>query len=96
MADEELHEADELGNEEHEGENKEAEEGVADDFANNVTIEDAHGATGECNMGRDSSSVDGAWPERANREYQKSHISKEQARERQELPGAGFRARKER
>jgi hypothetical protein len=25
---------------------------VADDFANNVTIEDAHGAKGQCNMGK--------------------------------------------
>ena len=52
MAHEEFHEADELGDEEHEGEDKKAQEGVADDFANNVTIEDAHGAKGQCNMGK--------------------------------------------
>jgi hypothetical protein len=50
VADEKLHEADELGNEEDEGENEDAEEGVADDFSNYVAIEDAHGATRECNM----------------------------------------------
>jgi hypothetical protein len=50
VTDEKLHEADELGNEQDEGENEDTEEGVADDFSNYVAIEDAHGATRECNM----------------------------------------------
>ncbi len=53
VADEELHETDELGNEKNEGEDEEAKESVADDFTNNVAIEDAHGKKGQCNMGRD-------------------------------------------
>jgi hypothetical protein len=51
MADEDLHEANELGNEEDESENEEAEEGVASDFSGDVAVEDAHGEKGECNMG---------------------------------------------
>jgi len=67
VADEKLHETDELGNKEYESENEKAEEGVADDFSNYVAIEDAHGATRECNMGRDREAVamwnDGVWIE---------------------------------
>jgi len=51
VAHEKFHEANELGNEEDKSENDEAEEGVANDFTNDVTIEDAHVAKGECNMG---------------------------------------------
>ena len=51
MADEDLHEMDEFGDEEDEGENEEAEEGVASNFAGDVAVEDAHGEKGECNMG---------------------------------------------
>ena len=51
MADENFHEADELGDEEDKREDEETEQGVAGDFAGNVTIEDAHEAKGECNMG---------------------------------------------
>ena len=51
MADENLHELDEFGNEENEGEDEESEEGVADDFAGDVAIEKTHGQKGECNMG---------------------------------------------
>jgi hypothetical protein len=52
VADEDFHEADELGDEEYKGKDEEAEEGVAGDFAGDVTVEDAHRAKGECNMGR--------------------------------------------
>ena len=51
VADEELHETNELGNEQNKGKNDEAEESVANNFANDVTIEDAHVEKGECNMG---------------------------------------------
>jgi len=51
MADENLHETDELGNKEDKGENEETKQGVAGNFAGDVTIEDAHEAKGECNMG---------------------------------------------
>jgi len=50
VADEQLHEADKLGDEENEGEDEEAKESVANDFTNNVAIEDAHGEKGQCNM----------------------------------------------
>jgi hypothetical protein len=51
MTDENLHETDELGDEEDKREDEETEQGVTGDFAGNVTIEDAHEAKGECNMG---------------------------------------------
>ena len=52
VAHEEFHQAHQLGHEQHEGEDEEAQEGVANDFANNVAIEDAHDEKGQCNMGR--------------------------------------------
>jgi hypothetical protein len=55
VTDKNLHELDELGDEEHEGEDEQAEESVADDFAGDVAIEEAHGAKGECNMGEKGS-----------------------------------------
>jgi len=51
VADEQLHQADELGYEENESEDEEAKKRVSDDFANNVAIEDAHDGKGQCNMG---------------------------------------------
>jgi hypothetical protein len=51
MADENFHEADELGDEEDKGEDEEAEQGVTGNFVGDVTIEDAHEAKGQCNMG---------------------------------------------
>ena len=51
VADEEFHETNEFGNEKDEGKDNQAEKGVADDFTDDVTIEDAHVAKGECNMG---------------------------------------------
>ena len=56
MADENLHETDELGDKEDKSENEETKQGVAGNFAGDVTIEDAHEAKGECNMG--------GWPRR--------------------------------
>jgi len=51
VADEELHKTNEFGYEEDEGEDQESEERVTEDFADNIAIEDAHEAKGECNMG---------------------------------------------
>jgi hypothetical protein len=51
VADENLHELDEFGDEEDEGENEEAEEGVTDNFAGDIAIEKTHGQKEECNMG---------------------------------------------
>jgi len=48
MADKNLHEANELGDEEDKGEDDETEECVTDDFAGDVAVENAHGARGEC------------------------------------------------
>ena len=50
MADENLHEFDELGDEENEGEDDESEESVANDFAGDIAVEKTHGQKGECNM----------------------------------------------
>jgi len=50
MTNKNLHEADKFGNEEDKSEDDEAEESVADDFAGDVAVENAHGARGECNM----------------------------------------------
>lgn len=50
VTDEDLHEFDELGNEEDESEDEKAEEGVASNFTGDVTIEDAHEEKGQCNM----------------------------------------------
>ncbi len=55
MADEKFHQADELGDEKNECEDEEAKKSVANDFTNNVAIEDAHDGKGQCNMGTDSS-----------------------------------------
>ena len=48
MPDEQIHQADKLGHEEDERKDNEAEEGMAKNFADNVTIQNAHGANGEC------------------------------------------------
>ena len=53
VADEQLHQADEFGHEKYEGEDEESQESVADNFPNNIAIEDAHDAKRECNMGRE-------------------------------------------
>ena len=45
MADEKLHEADQLRDEEDKGEDDESEEGVAKNFADNVTVQYAHERT---------------------------------------------------
>jgi hypothetical protein len=49
VADEKLHEADQLRYEEDKGEDDESEEGVAKNFADNVTVQYAHETNGECN-----------------------------------------------
>ena len=49
MADEQLHEADELGNEENEGEDNESECGVTKNFTDDIAVQYAHDANGECN-----------------------------------------------
>ncbi len=49
MAHEELHQADQLRHEEDEGKDDEPEECVAENFADDVAVQDAHGANGECN-----------------------------------------------
>ncbi|MGB7726421.1 MAG: hypothetical protein WBL50_00215 [Candidatus Acidiferrum sp.] len=51
MTDENLHDFDELGDEEDEGEDDESEKGVADNFAGYVAIKETHGRKEECNMG---------------------------------------------
>jgi hypothetical protein len=58
VADEEFHEADEFGDEQYEGKNEEAQESVTYNFPNNVTIEDAHDANRECNMGMESYEIE--------------------------------------
>lgn len=63
VADEDLHEADELGNKEDEGEDQKAKERVASDFAGDVAIEDAHREKGECNMGSEARKQGGKEPE---------------------------------
>ena len=54
MANENLHELDELRNEEDESEDEESQEGVTDNFAGDIAIEKTHGEKGECNMEGDS------------------------------------------
>jgi hypothetical protein len=49
VADEKLHEADQLRDEEDKGEDDESEERVTKNFADNVTVQYAHVANGECN-----------------------------------------------
>jgi hypothetical protein len=49
VADEQLHEADKLRYEEDKGEDDESEERVTKNFADNVTVQYAHVANGECN-----------------------------------------------
>jgi hypothetical protein len=49
MADEQLHQADKLRHKENECKDHEAEERMAENFADDVTVQDAHGANGECN-----------------------------------------------
>ena len=53
MADEQLHQAYEFGDEKYEGEDEEAKKSVSYNFTNNVAIEDAHDGKGQCNMGRE-------------------------------------------
>ena len=53
MPDEQIHQADELGHEEDESKDNEAEESMAKNFADNVTVQDAHGMNGECSMAVD-------------------------------------------
>ena len=49
VANEQLHQTDELRNEEDKGEDDESEERVAKNFADNVAVQYAHEANGECN-----------------------------------------------
>ena len=49
VADKQLHEADELGNEENEGEDNKSERGVTKNFTDDIAVQYAHDANGECN-----------------------------------------------
>ena len=49
MAYQELHKPDQLRHEKYKGEDDQSEESMAENFADNVTVKNAHGATGECN-----------------------------------------------
>jgi len=51
----------ELGDKENKCKDKKAEESVAYNFSDNVAIEDAHGAKGECNMRERGSWVMEGW-----------------------------------
>ena len=82
MADEDLHEADKLGDEKDESENEEAEESVADYFAGDIAIEDAHVAKGECNMVRALTTVEG---ERDSRYQEAATSDRRSATGKQEL-----------
>jgi len=48
MAHQELHEPYQLRHEEHEGEDDQSEAGMAENFADDVAVKNAHGASGEC------------------------------------------------
>jgi hypothetical protein len=50
MADKQLHQADQLGNEQNEGEDDKSQERMTYDFENNVAVQDAHSGKPECNM----------------------------------------------
>lgn len=50
MADKQLHQADQLGNEQNEREDDKSQERMTYDFENNVAVQDAHGGKPECNM----------------------------------------------
>ena len=43
-----LHQADKFRDEEHKCEDDKPENGVPEDFSDDVTVQDAHGANGEC------------------------------------------------
>ncbi len=49
MTHEEFHQANELRDEEDQGEDNKSEEAVTENFADDVAVQDAHGANGECN-----------------------------------------------
>ncbi len=51
MANENLHDFDELGDEEDKGEDDESEKGMAYNFAGDVAVKETHGRKEECNMG---------------------------------------------
>ncbi len=53
MAHKKLHKADKLGNKKDEREDNEAQERMTKNFANDVTIQDAHEAIAECSMVQD-------------------------------------------
>jgi hypothetical protein len=53
VADEDLHELDELGDKENERENEESKKGVTRDFASDIAVEETHERKGECNMGEE-------------------------------------------
>jgi hypothetical protein len=53
MANEDLHELDELGDKEDECENEESKKSVARDFASDIAVEETHRRKGECNMGKE-------------------------------------------
>ena len=53
MADEQIHQADELGHEEDERKDNEAEKRMTKNFADDVTVQNAHGANGECSTAVD-------------------------------------------
>ena len=50
MADQELHEPYQLRHEQHEREDNQSEEGMTENFADDITVKNAHGAIGECSM----------------------------------------------
>jgi len=49
MADQQLHQANELRHEKYEGKDNKSEECVAENLAEYIAVQDAHGANGECN-----------------------------------------------
>ena len=48
MADKKLHQADKLRNEKNKSKDDKPKNGVPEDFADDVTVQDAHGANREC------------------------------------------------
>jgi hypothetical protein len=49
MTDKQLHQANQLGHEENERKYGDSEECVTKNFTNDIAVQDAHGATRECN-----------------------------------------------
>jgi hypothetical protein len=53
MADKNFHQMDKFRHEEDKGEDDESEEGMTNDFADYIAIEDAHDGKRQCNMGKE-------------------------------------------